>query len=351
MPNKLTKIHDKFFKRIFKDIELAKDFFASFLDEKILGLIDLNSIQVCDTTFINEELEESFADVLFSFQLQGEKKEIYISVLLEHKSVVDINTPVQVLYYLAHAYYDQKKNKQPLQFILPLVYYHGEDEWNYSPLPDLFEKFPKYFRKFIPTHETEFVDIFRISDEDLAMLSNWLLSSALLTQKYSRDSKALFEKLNMIFGSINRGRKENLIEAIIVYYMQLIEVKDVNLSEVIQPLPAPIKNIFMSTYEMILEKGIEKGIEQGIEQGIEKGIEQGIEQGLERGIEKKSVILIAKMRRTATMSSEQIAQMVDVDISLVEFIQKKIATGAWTHPENWGENEWSAYFAQKAKKD
>ena len=119
----------------------------------------------------------------------------------------------------------------------------------------------------------------------------------------------------------------------------MIEVKDVNLSEVIQPLPAPIKNIFMSTYEMILEKG------------IEKGIEQGIEQGLERGIEKKSVILIAKMLRTATMSSEQIAQMVDVDITLVEFIQEKIATGAWTHPEKWGENEWSAYFAQKAKKD
>jgi len=241
-----------------------------------LEQIDLDSIQLCDTTFINEELEEIFADTIFSFEYKDKRKrkrkeKMLIAILLEHKSRPYKYTPVQVAHYLTNIYINQIKNGQALQFVLPLVYYHGKEKWIYSPLSDLFEDIPEYFRKFIPTHHTEFIDLYRQTDEELLMLSNFLLSSALLTQKYSREPNALFEKINLIFGSINEVRDKNLIQAIVVYYIHLIQEKDFDLTKNIKPLPPPVKNIIMSTYDMILEKGIEKGTEKIIISGYQNG--------------------------------------------------------------------------------
>ena len=275
MAKKISKIHDKFFKKIMEDIEVAKDFLDSFLPDKIKTIIDLDTISPDKTSFINDELSESFADVIFSLNLRNKEEKVYISILLEHKSVVDKFTPVQVLYYLSQAYYTQIKNGEVMKIIIPLVFYHGEAEWKYVDLADLFLDIPQELKRYIPSHDTNFVDLYRIDDEELALMTNLFLSSALLTQKYSRDSDALLNKINLIFNSINKVKRKNLIAAIIVYYIQLIEIKDIDLEEVINPLSSNIKNIFMSTYDMIIEKGIDKGIEREKIEVILKGFDNG----------------------------------------------------------------------------
>ena len=274
MPNKITKIHDKFLKKILTDIEIAKDFFISFLDEKVLDLIDINSIQQQDVTFINSELSEAFADVVFRFKLRDASGSIYISILLEHKSNPDKYAPVQVLYYLSHAYYKQVVvNEGELEFILPLLYYHGKENWHYKPLFELFKDVPEYLRKYIPTHQTEFIDLYRVPDAELITLSNLFLTSAMLTQKYSRDPKELFKKIGLIFGAINEASdKDDLVRSITVYFMQLIEEKDVNIEKAVEELPPNIKKFVMSTYDMILEKGMEKGMEKAIVEGHKNGV-------------------------------------------------------------------------------
>ena len=172
------------------------------------------------------------------------------------------------------------------------------------------------------------------------MLSNFLLTSALLTQKYSRDGKALLDKIELIFGSVNRGRKENLIQAIVVYFMQLTEKQNVTLSDIVKPLPSPVKNIFMSIYDSILAEGIEKGIERGIEKGVEKG--------LEKGAEKKAIIMIANTLDMLEMSNSQIAHLAGVEVTLVKIVRDKMASGEWkTHPAEWDNEEWEAYFDKK----
>ena len=224
MPKKINKIHDKFFKKILTDIDVAKDFFRSFLDKKVLDLINIDSIQHEDVTFINSELSEAFADVVFRFDLVSQLKgrSIYISILLEHKSNPDKYTSVQVLHYVSHTYYKQVViNDGELELILPLVYYHGKENWHYKPLSELFKGIPEYLRKYIPTHHTDFIDLYRVPDKELLILSNLFLTSALLTQKYSRDPKVLFKKIGLIFGSINEAMgKEDLIQSITVYFMQ-----------------------------------------------------------------------------------------------------------------------------------
>jgi predicted transposase/invertase (TIGR01784 family) len=58
-----------------------------------------------------------------------------------------------------------------------------------------------------------------------------------------------------------------------------------------------IKSEFMSTYDVILEKGIEKGSEKGIEKGIEKGehkkAKEMILKAFEKGIDVESIAFMS----------------------------------------------------------
>ena len=330
MSNKIKKIHDKFFKKILTDVEVAKSFFISFLDKEVLDLINIDSIQQKDVTFINDELSEAFADVVFRFELRDGSDAIYISILLEHKSNPEKYTPVQVLYYLAHTYYKQViTNRGKLEFILPLVYYHGTENWHYKPLPELFKNLPKNLLKYIPTHQTEFIDLYRVPDEELLMLSNLFLTSAMLALKYGKAPKKLFKKIDLIFGSINEASsKDNLLKSITIYFMQLIEEKDVIVEKAVKELPPKIKDFVMSTYDMILQKGMQKGKQEGIQEGAEK----------------KAIIMIANLLETVQMPIEQVAEVAGVAPDLVNLVQEKMAAGKWKHPKTWTDEEWETYF-------
>lgn len=57
-----------------------------------------------------------------------------------------------------------------------------------------------------------------------------------------------------------------------VYFLELTEVPAQKFTELIDQIPSNLKKKFMSTYDMIVNKGIEKGIEKVILNGAAKGI-------------------------------------------------------------------------------
>jgi len=76
-------------------------------------------------------------------------------------------------------------------------------------------------------------------------------------------------------------------------------------------------------FEKGFEKGIEKGIEKGFEKGIEKGIEQGIEKGIEQG-EKKKIIETVINGIKKGYSDEIIADLTGLNIVEIEELRKNI---------------------------
>jgi hypothetical protein len=51
--NKNTpNIHDRFFRKSMSNALVAKNFFKTYLDPKILSLIDLDKIKFCNTSYI-----------------------------------------------------------------------------------------------------------------------------------------------------------------------------------------------------------------------------------------------------------------------------------------------------------
>lgn len=81
-------------------------------------------------------------------------------------------------------------------------------------------------------------------------------------------------------------------------------------------------------------------------EGLEKGLEEGLEKGLE-DLEKKSITLVANMLTMSEISVKKIADLTNVDITLVKYLKHKFDSGEWEHPKYWNEKEWERYFSKK----
>ena len=120
--------HDTFVRRIFSDPETARGFVASKLKKEILATLDLDSLELVEGSFVDEELRESHSDLLFTVRFRdGGTGLIYI--LLEHKSFPDPMTPFQLLRYMVRIWESQQRANVELSPIIPLILYHGETKW------------------------------------------------------------------------------------------------------------------------------------------------------------------------------------------------------------------------------
>ena len=59
----INNIHDKFFRHSLSDLEVAKDFLATYLPSKILAKFNLNEIELCKESYIDEALQEQLSDI------------------------------------------------------------------------------------------------------------------------------------------------------------------------------------------------------------------------------------------------------------------------------------------------
>ena len=63
---KIPNVHDKFFKETFSRIDVVANFLEELFDEKLVKKLDLTTLQIDNNSFIDEELEEHFADILYT---------------------------------------------------------------------------------------------------------------------------------------------------------------------------------------------------------------------------------------------------------------------------------------------
>lgn len=58
---KLNQPHDKYFRTTFGEVDFAKDFLTNYLPEELVDMIDMNTLALQPTSYINENLKEQFA--------------------------------------------------------------------------------------------------------------------------------------------------------------------------------------------------------------------------------------------------------------------------------------------------
>jgi hypothetical protein len=102
-------------------------------------------------------------DLLFSCKVKDQ--DAYIRILLEHKSYLDKELPIQLLYYNAAIWEEAIKEKEYYHPIINIVFYHGKGEWNIpTSLPILEDQ---NLEKYVSKLNYILIDLNKVSDEDI----------------------------------------------------------------------------------------------------------------------------------------------------------------------------------------
>ncbi|HEY6333555.1 MAG TPA: Rpn family recombination-promoting nuclease/putative transposase, partial [Blastocatellia bacterium] len=125
----LTQIHDHFFKAMFERSVTALNFLVNYLPQAITRLLDLTTIEVVKGSFVDEELQERFSDLVYRVKMRS-GGDAYVYVLFEHKSAPDKWVAFQLLRYMLRIWERATPGKHgKLPPIFPIVLYHGKTKW------------------------------------------------------------------------------------------------------------------------------------------------------------------------------------------------------------------------------
>jgi predicted transposase/invertase (TIGR01784 family) len=95
---KIINPHDKLVRETLSVLENALSVLQNFMPEKVLGLMDLSTLEICKDSFVEKELADYYSDMLYRVNLSGTPG--YVYVLFEHKSYYDRYVHLQLLEYM-----------------------------------------------------------------------------------------------------------------------------------------------------------------------------------------------------------------------------------------------------------
>lgn len=81
--NEANNPHDRLIRETFQDKKEVITFFKSTLPPEVVQLLDLENLELSESSFISEELKQEQTDLLFQIPLKSENK-ANVYLLFEH---------------------------------------------------------------------------------------------------------------------------------------------------------------------------------------------------------------------------------------------------------------------------
>ena len=267
--------HDKFFKEMFGNVDLAKEFMVNYLPSDILKVIDLQTIVPQSPSYIEGNLKESFSDLLFKVNINNE--EGYIYFLFEHKSYPSKKIALQLLNYMVRIWEDKtlKHNKNKLPVIIPMTVYHGKKGWDIGvKLSDLMEGYktlPEEVKKYIPDYEYLIYDISSYTDEEIKGNVKLKVVMKILKNIFKSDEEffKIFKEAVEVLDKLEKQEKGIEYFRTFIYYVLNVR-NEVNLKDIydlVKEISVERSEDIMTIADELRKEGMEKGIEKGIEKG------------------------------------------------------------------------------------
>ena len=125
-----TKPHDALCKVGFQQRRVMRAFLRERLPSSLVRALRLDTARLIPTNQIGPGLEESYVDIAIEVQTHAGQPRL-IFVLIEHKSDLEADVPLQLLKYRLHIY-EYWRRSHPTSKLPPVflvVLYHGEDPW------------------------------------------------------------------------------------------------------------------------------------------------------------------------------------------------------------------------------
>ena len=276
--------NDKLFRDIYSDKENARSLLSYRLPDKVLKLVDLNTLEISKDSFIEKELADYYSDMLYKVNLTGGSRG-FIYVLFEHKSYYDRFVHLQLLEYMVkiwRLYIKQQKEKPVrLPIVIPLLVCHARKEWpdDTVRLASLLSGPVEDLTAYIPDFGLELYDLHQFTDGQIK--GNILSRVALLLFKHIRDSD-LQQKLPDILALLNALTEKETglqwLEVFIRYLASAREKEDLSAKNIVEIAEQAISKETGEYVMTLLEKLRSEGEERGKQEGI-KGFREAIETG------------------------------------------------------------------------
>lgn len=322
--------HDKFFKEMLGDVETAKDFIANYLPEKVLNVMDVNTLEVQKTSFINKDLQESHSDLLFKVNICNE--EGYVYLLFEHKSYLDRGVVFQLLQYMIEIWEAKRKKEQvtKLPIIIPLVIYHGLTKWKVpTKLSELFngyDKLPEEVKAYVPNFSYLLYDVSQYSDEDMkGSLQTRILLTLLrdmLTKTGEPLRKSIDRALKFLLELEDKETTVGYLETMLRYIFST--AKDLTEKDAEQ-IKITLESAKLKGSEFVMTLADiwrEQGKEQGIKIGKAIGKEIGKEIGRAETLSQMAVLQLTSKFGTIPESLKE--EITRADVTILEQLLKEI---------------------------
>ena len=278
--SKLPTPHNNFFQYALSHPAAARNLIEMHLPADLVQILDLDSLELQKDSFIDDELRDSYSDMLYSIRLSGqdlsgqdgEPVEGQVYLLLEHKSQSDPMTCFQMLRYIVRIWEQRLRKGQSLCPVFPLVIYHGQEAWSAPVGLEELIGGPVVLFEYGVRMAFKVVDIGQIPDELLA--TDPFLQSVLGLLKYSR-TRNFEDKLEFILrclleiGTVELQTEH--LDAVLVY------ITTVSPSIPMETLAMTIQKIFPTQIEpgSIADEYMKKGRQEGKQEGKQEGLKEG----------------------------------------------------------------------------
>ncbi len=306
--------HDNFIKAIMSHPAVAESFFLNQLPWTILDKIDLTTLKMEPTTFIDEKLRKHESDLIFSVkQTDGETSYLYL--LLEHQSKSDPMMPFRLINYIMQGLkrHIKQKNKTvfPLPLIYPIVIFNGNHPWIHKR--EFFSLFgeSEQLAKSIFIEPFHLVDTSAMHEEDFRKKQ---LSNLMLLSLYRANTIEFRLKTAMLiehFRAFSVPPDSDLGRIVLEYNTSefAVESSDTtsNFESYIYEFPQDFQEVIMNLKQAFVSEGRKLGISQGISQGKLEGISSMLSaiKYLKQGCS------LAYISKTTNLSAETIEQLIE----------------------------------------
>ena len=273
--------HDRFFKQVMSNPQMARDFVRNYLPADVVEHMDLASLALSTESFIDTALQAHHTDLLFTLKLHnGDDGLVYL--LFEHKSYADRLVAFQLLRYLTRVWEHSLRHYDRLVPIVPVVVYHGEFDWQVKPGFRWLVQAPDAFLRYVPEFEYSLCDLTGMDDAEIRGEITLRVTLQVLKYILQDDFGPRLAEALSLLGELSRQQTG------LEYLQTLLRYVSVGARRITpQDLREAVDQAFPEGDELmatIAEQWVEQGLKRGMEQGMQQGLRQGLEQGRREGI-------------------------------------------------------------------
>jgi Putative transposase, YhgA-like len=250
LKKKLHQAHDKVIKVTLHEKAAIGELMEKIVMPLLVGFkIDLASLKLDTTTYIRQNLEVFFSDVVYLATLidktTGISQQVKVGLLIEHKSDMpsELALRLQALDYISAIMkknYD-KKTDTTIQ-VVPIIFNQFDKEWQETSFRSLFPLSSPLLSRLIPEFGYLIINLSNLSDEIMDSLDKFgILKAALLAMRYVKNKEFLKLHFEEIFLFLQQHpEKTDLRDQLIAYVLGQSDLSVQDLQELLNNIFSPV---------------------------------------------------------------------------------------------------------------